>query len=429
MQPIINLRHGAYVTLSRRNDETIIRPMLSMSTITQPEPGLTADEMIDRARRMRPVLLERQAQCEALGRLPEETNNAFVRAGFYRILQPRTFGGYEFDVPTFVDVMVEVSRGCPSSGWVLALTSGHPHTLSYLGEQAQREAYGDDGEFRAPFVATPSVFARPVDGGYVLSGGWDYASGCDIATHVLGHVLAPTGREGELPAIKFALLTRDQITIVDNWDVVGMRGTGSRRVEVRDVFVPAHRVAPSVAFGLDEALPSIHPNPMYRGKPLSLLMMEIACVSVGIARASLDSYEAILRGKRVRGPISPYRFEAPMHQRNFADASALIETAQAALRQIAREYMSLTEWQASGAAPFSDEDDHRLLLIEQQIARGCFEAVTLMFQTGGSSAGKSGAPLERYMRDMSFVMTHMGLEPGPWRESYARLHFGLPMTP
>jgi 3-hydroxy-9,10-secoandrosta-1,3,5(10)-triene-9,17-dione monooxygenase len=395
--------------------------------ITPPEPDLTPEMMLERAIAMRPILRERQAECESLGRLPESTNQEFVAAGFYRTLQPRRFGGYEFDVPTFVEVMTEVARGCPSSGWVLALTSGHPHTMSYLTERAQVEAYGATGEFRAPLVAAPGVIGQPADGGFLINGGWDYSSGCDIATHFIGHILVPPATPGSLPDILIAQIERADFTIVDNWDVMGMRGTGSRRVVVKDVFVPDHRTAPSPVFS-ENYLPSIHPNPMYRGRPTSLLMMELACVSVGIALAALDEYEQVLRTKRVLGPISPFRFETPEFQRNFGRAAALIETARAALRQIARDYMAITARAAAGGDAFSAYDDRRLLLVDQQCASLCYEAITLIFQTSGSSAGKADGRLQRYMRDMSFITTHLGLQPDNPQKAFAQLHFGLPLT-
>src|ERR1700728_3697916 len=101
--------------------ETLTAPVIPV-----PEPDLTPEELIRRARAMRPVLRERQEACEAAGTILPETNRDFLAAGFYRPAQPRRFGGYEFDVPTFLEVMMEIARGCPSSGWVLALTAGHP---------------------------------------------------------------------------------------------------------------------------------------------------------------------------------------------------------------------------------------------------------------------------------------------------------------
>jgi 3-hydroxy-9,10-secoandrosta-1,3,5(10)-triene-9,17-dione monooxygenase len=88
--------------------------------VAQPEPGLTPKELVARADSMRATLRERQALCEELGRLPPATNDDFVKAGLYRTLQPQHFGGYEFDLPTFVKIIMAVSRGCTESGWVLA---------------------------------------------------------------------------------------------------------------------------------------------------------------------------------------------------------------------------------------------------------------------------------------------------------------------
>ena len=398
---------------------------VSPTTIAPPEPDLTPDEMLRRAQSMRSVLRERQAECESLGRLPESTNKEFVTAGFYRILQPRRFGGYEFDVPAFVRVMSEVARGCPSSGWVLALTSGHTQTMAYMSEQAQAEAYASAGEFRAPFVASPSFMAKPCDGGYTLTGGWDYSSGCDIATHFLGHVLMPPAEQGAMPTVSVALIARGDFTIVDNWDVVGMRGTGSRRVVVDNVFVPAHRVAPSPLFATEAPLPCIHPNPMYRGRVLALLMMELSAVAVGIGYAALDACEDIMRNKRVNTPLSSLRFEDATYQQIFGRAAALLMTARAALYRIAEDYVALCRRQADGGEPFSDTENQGMFLVEQQIVRLAGEAVDAVFRTGGSSAGRSAEPLQRYMRDMTFLRTHMGLQHELSERGYAKLHFGL----
>ena len=130
------------------------------TTIAPPEPDLTPGEMLRRAVAMRSVLRERQDRTEAHGAILTETNDDFIKAGFYRIVQPRRFGGYEFDMVTFVKVMVEIARGCPSSGWVLSLTAGHPLILALFDDEAQFDAYGADGEFRCPAVGTPAAMTQ-----------------------------------------------------------------------------------------------------------------------------------------------------------------------------------------------------------------------------------------------------------------------------
>jgi 3-hydroxy-9,10-secoandrosta-1,3,5(10)-triene-9,17-dione monooxygenase len=133
--------------------------------IIPPEPDLTPEIMIARATALRPMLRARQAECEAIGKVPDDVNAELVRAGFYRIVQPKIFGGYEFDAPTFYKAMMEIARGCSETGWVLALTAGHPLIAAFFPEEGQRDVYSDNGEFRCPAGFNPPGVAVPVEGG------------------------------------------------------------------------------------------------------------------------------------------------------------------------------------------------------------------------------------------------------------------------
>src|ERR687887_2829617 len=133
----------------------------STHSIPVPEPELTAPEMVERARAMIPVLRERQEETERAGRMLDETSRDFVEAGFYRILQPRRFGGYEFDLPTFFRVIMEITRGCPSTGWCLCLAGAHVlQVASMYSEQAQREFFGPDGHFACASFGFPVGIAE-----------------------------------------------------------------------------------------------------------------------------------------------------------------------------------------------------------------------------------------------------------------------------
>ena len=263
-----------------------------------------ADELVARAAAMRDTLRARQAECEAQGRLPDATNREYVEAGFFRVLQPRRFGGLELGLQPFLRVAIELSRGCPSSGWVYALTAGHAHTVTMWPEQGQIELFGD-GDFRCPLSNLPARAVR-VDGGYRIDGGWDYGSGCDTATHFIGGI-AVAGADGEAPAdTRWAAFPRTAYSIVDNWDTLGMRGTGSRRVVVEDVFVPEHHTVaspnpdrPVVEFPGR----GVHENPIYRGGTIMpLLVSEPAAVAVGIAQGAIDHYIEVLQTRRQYGP-------------------------------------------------------------------------------------------------------------------------------
>jgi 3-hydroxy-9,10-secoandrosta-1,3,5(10)-triene-9,17-dione monooxygenase len=401
-------------------------------TLSPPEPDLTPDQMVTRASAMRPMLRARQAECEAIGRIPEATNDTFVAAGFYRIVQPRRFGGYEFDVPTFFRVMMEVARGCPESGWVLALTAGHTHLMASFSEEGQRDAYGQTGEFRGPAAFNPPGTAIPVEGGFLIQGTWDYASGCDIATHFLGLAIV---KDAGAPAPRgniTMLFDRKQIRIVDNWRVMGMQGTGSRRVIVEETFVPTRRTMllttpqGEMVNVNDRPGRGTHDNPMYLGRTRPFLVGEASAVAVGAARGALDIYEEILRGKRTHFPPFQERFKEREYQRHFGMASALVYAAEAALIRAGEEYMAFCTDEARKAGAFDDVREARITLIEQQCVNMAWQAVELMFRTGGTSAANAGAPLGRYFRNLAVITTHLALQHEHSATNAAQLHLGLP---
>ena len=323
-----------------------------------PEPELTPEELVARATALRGALRERQDECDGLGRLPDSTLRDYIDAGFWRVVQPRRFGGYEFDLDTFLRITMELSRGCPSSGWVFGLTAAHNLIVGDFDEQGQIELFGD-GDFRCPLSALPAPAER-VDGGYVLNGWWDYSSGCDVSTHFIGGAVV-TEPTGEIDT-RWVAFRRDQFEIIDNWDTLGMRGTGSRRVVVHDLFVPEHHTVPSPnPFRPVVELPGrdVHANPMFRGPLASLLISEPAAVCVGIAHAAIDAYIELLTTKHQYGPMSPLRSELGVFQRLLGEATAYVDTAEATLHQVARLWTERAERSAETGVPVSDEEDRR----------------------------------------------------------------------
>src|SRR5581483_11238513 len=326
------------------------------------------------------------------------------------VIQPRCFGGYEFDVPTFHRIMMEIARGCTETGWVVALTAGHPLILANFSLEGQRGLYGKDGELRCPAAFNPPGTAVPVAGGYRVTASWPSASGCDLGTHHMGSALvaAADGKPGS-QAIQ-AVLERAQYAIVDDWHrddrtqsrcgiggedhlfvaveriagkdhvssltdaqvaVMGMQGTGSKRVVVEGAFVPTERTILAVAPGRGSepmTRPGVHQNPMYLGRIASFLISEAAAVAVGTARGALDLYEELIRVKRTYQPPYHERFREAEYQAHYGRALGLVSTAEAALIRAAEDYMDYARADAAGD-PFGDEKDYRLLLIELHCIR------------------------------------------------------------
>jgi 3-hydroxy-9,10-secoandrosta-1,3,5(10)-triene-9,17-dione monooxygenase len=384
----------------------------------------TPAEVLQAARAMVPVLRERQAECEALGRLPEESNREFIDAGFYRILQPRRFGGLELDMPTFFEVMISIARGCGSSGWVLALTAGHPLLVAVLyPEAAQAELFGVDGDFRGPASLNGSASAQSCDGGYVVSGKWSYASGIDIATHFMAGSIRLTDREQRL----LAVLPVGSVSVIDDWDVLGMRGTGSKSVIVEDVFVPQQHMTPATFdYATLHMAPgrSVHANPMYTaGRITSVLWGEMASVAVGIARGALDLYEHELRSKKLAYPPFSPRSEVPEYQRQFGEAWALIAMAEATLLRIGHDYMRFSMEEVEHGVPFSDQRDRQLIVLEQYVTKLAADAVDIMFRTAGTSATRPDSPLQRSFRDMAMIRTHYAAQYERGAQDFGRGYF------
>jgi 3-hydroxy-9,10-secoandrosta-1,3,5(10)-triene-9,17-dione monooxygenase len=397
--------------------------------IAPPEPNLTPAEMLRRAEALRPILRERQARCEELGRLPEETNQDFLGAGFYRMLQPRCFGGYEFSVADFIRVMMEVSRGCPESGWVLSLTSGHPAAfLAAFPEAGQRHVYGQTGDARVPGVAVPGGVAIPVPGGYRVKGAWDYASGCDIATHLLGAMMAIDPETQKPRAYVYALFDRADFTIVDNWNVIGMQGTGSRRVVAEEMILPEHRVLEFADAQInvypDHPGRRLHANPLYHGPYMPLLYCELTSVAVGAARGALDIYEQLVRDRKWNLPPFQPRYEMADSQMRFGHVQGLIDTAEAALLRLGDQYAEICRRAHAGVRQ-SPEEERRFLRVAQQCVQLTWEAVELMFRTGGTSSTKKDAPLGRYFKNLAVIRTHITVQMDHTSMNIGRLHYGL----
>lgn len=404
---------------------TIHKP--GASSIVPVEPDLTSAELIRRAIAFRPRLREMQGECEKQGRLPEEVRKELDAAGFFRIVQPRRFGGYEFDIPTFYRVMIEIARGCAETGWVMSLVGGHSMMVAKLPEQAQIEAYGATGEMRCPGSFAPPGTAERVDGGYIVNGAWRNGSGCDISTHFMPLVMLD-GEGGQTPLQ--ILLDRDQYEIFDDWNVMGMRGTGSKQVIARNLFIPEHR-AIAVAGMVRGAEPlvadqGIFDNPMYRTLVGPFLVGELAAVAVGAAWAALDHYDHLFRTKKSTYPPYQEKYHDPLALCQFGTALRLITMAQSALIQSGEDYMRYAREEAEEGIAFDEHKELGLRLVAIQCVQTAWEAFDLIFQTAGtSSSARVDHPLSRLMRNFAVLRTHAVLQLDSSAVAAARIHFGL----
>ena len=392
---------------------TAARTVSAEGPPSAPEPGLPPEEFVARAERIAATLVDRQEETEERGYYALDTHDEFLRAGLYRLLVPKRYGGYEVDLGTYVKVVSAIARGCPSTGWMYTFGAAHALLAATLfGEEAQDELFAA-GDFIAPATVAPVGVAEPAgDGGWIVDGVHGYSSGSPYATHFLGHTLMPGGPD-EPPTPMLFALSRDKWTRLDDWGAqLGLKGSGSHSVSIDKAHVPAHLALPGIHVGLtgvENGTPGreLHDNPLYGGGLMSSLQFHLASVSVGMATGALDAYGELMRTRTTNFPPITSRAEDPDYQGRYGEAAALIATAEAALGDAVRQWQDTS---ARGAAAFTREVDLRLALISREVIRLCWSAVAdQLYPTAGSSAVRNGSRLERVWRDMSTLHSHVGV--------------------
>lgn len=401
--------------------------------VSPPEPELTPKDLLARARALRPLLVERQAETEERTFYSEEVHEALLEAGFYRMLVPRRFGGYEVDIPTFLRVIVEVAAGCPSSAWCLCLAAGHALQVGALFEErAQAEIFGD-GDFRCPAVAAPAGTATRSEDGWVLNSTHPYSSGCPYGTHYMGQTFTPPPEEGAPPGILLFVAPRSAWTRLDDWgDTLGLKGSGSHSVRLENAHIPAHWALENmwmVDTDVSRGTPGfrLHGNPMYAGRTLSFFQAELASVMVGAVKGALVEYEETLRTRKTQRPPIVPRYLDPDYQRWLGLAIGHVATAEAALVQCAEQYMEICQRAAETGEPFTREDDLRLNVVAREVVAMAWNVMQgEIMKTAGTSAARNGQRLERIYRDMTMGWGHFGTIVGDWAaRELAREHLGL----
>jgi 3-hydroxy-9,10-secoandrosta-1,3,5(10)-triene-9,17-dione monooxygenase len=407
-----------------------------MTLTDAPDTELTADELVERARSLRPRLRELQAHHAEIGTYSEEIHEAFTTLRLYDVLRPKRYGGLELGLEAFFRVATEIARADPGVGWSYELGASHAYQFaSYFNERAQEEVFAT-----TPFVSASRAFAltsdvRRVDGGWLLSGRWDYNSGCTWSTHFMP--VAPfVDDEGARHDLMF-IVPRSDFTILDDWGggkTIGLNASSSNSITIEDVFVPEYRAVPytfkDVEWG-SEGTPGyqLHGNPLYLGRTLTVFISGLTVTQTGTAWACLDEYEDLLSSKNSSFPPRVPRTESPEYQMWYGQIMSLTESADALLIDSVRELEKKYAAWVGGGPEVSTADDARLRGRVVQAAKLAAQAIDIAFATAGSSSsGKAGSRLEKYYRDAGMYRTHIGAQHDMLLASQARAVLGQPLT-
>ncbi|HEX2439366.1 MAG TPA: acyl-CoA dehydrogenase family protein [Methylomirabilota bacterium] len=375
---------------------------------------VTYEDILRRARELAPILRERAASAEANRQMEKTTLDDLHRQGLFRFHQPKRWGGLELPFPAIFDVPYEIARGCASTAWNVANLGIHHWMLALYDERAQEEVWGPDPDaLIASGIAYPQGQGRRVEGGFLVSGFWNFSSGVDPATW---NMLAVTVREGDrVVDHRMCLVPRGEYEIVDDWQVLGMRSTGSKSVRATNVFVPEHRALCMYLArgGTEYPGARVNANPLYR-IPLSALGSHcLAAAGVGNAQAAVEmTIEAIKERSTNYTGLRMRDFQAV--QLRVARAGAQVDAARLSIRTDCVDAERIAQ---EGRAPTLEEK----LRFKRNVAwamEQCTEAIDSLHALAGANGIYDRYPIQRLFRDQHALSAHIGFswdaQGGPW---------------
>jgi 3-hydroxy-9,10-secoandrosta-1,3,5(10)-triene-9,17-dione monooxygenase len=400
--------------------------------LSAPEPGLTAETLIERAAALRPLLREQQEANDRRGHYSEEIHRAFEDAGFYRILQPRSLGGYQLGLSVFLKVVMEIARGHPAAAWCFCLAGSHAYLVaSHWPLEVQQELFAPEGQFRAAHVVGPAGTLTRTDGGYVAEGVWPFASGIPVSTHFIGGSLAPQA-DGSMRHV-FFVVPRSEIQILPDWGedrFMGMQASGSNSVKLDKVFVPDRMIVGVDMMDSTDAYPDgthgtrAHGDPLYLAALLGWFHCEFGAIMTGAARAALDEFEILARTKAMLTDPARKRMEDPFVQNLYAQALGQADSAEAltlaAIEQVAEQQRRF----GREGAPIGALDSFKVWGMAREACKMACLAVESLFHASGASGGRRGERLQRYFRDIEMYRLHIQSQP-TLPNIYGRLAFGM----
>ncbi|WP_329332964.1 acyl-CoA dehydrogenase family protein [Streptomyces sp. NBC_01352] len=357
------------------------------------------------------VVAERRAEFEEKRHVPRDVIAEFKNGGIYRAGTPKKFGGDASPPADFLRVIERISTVDGSAGWVASFGSSAIY-LAALPLETQAELYADGPDVAFAGGLFPVQPAERVEGGYRVSGRWKFASGCKGAD-VLGVGIKAGQDKAGRPLT--AVLRPEQVEIAENWDVIGMRGTGSHDLVVDGAVVPEEWTF------VRGGTPTVD-EPLYRYPTVPYAAQVLAVVGLGVARAALD--QAIADGGRAGYTGAPKPAERATYRIAVGQAEAQLRSARAFFYEITDETWATV----AGGDPATSEQAGLLRLASAHLAKTAFEVVRTAYQLSGIPAIADGSPMQRYLRDASVVPQHAFLQEGMYDGAGAVL-MGVPPFP
>jgi len=366
--------------------------------------GITYEEAIQRARDIVPTLRSRAQKCEDARVLLPENEKLLHDTGLFRFHQPKRFGGMELPFIAVVDIVAELARGCPSTAWNVGNLGCHHWILAYYEPETQHEVWDENADaLIASSIALAAGRGRKVDDGFVVSGKWPFSSGVD---NCQWNMLAVTvyGDDGKTPVDwRLCIVPKTDYEIIDTWYAMGMVGTGSKDIEVKEVFVPERRALALARCrgGLEHPGAALNPGPLFRVPIVASAGHPLSASALGAAQGGfesvVDSFKTRI-GTYTGAKVS--EFQAV--QIKIAEARVLIDSAAHLMRQSG---LGFQEYAENNEVP--DIDTKLRWRAQNAFAvRQARLAVETLWSCYGANAIYTRDPLQRYLRDLQAINQH-----------------------
>jgi 3-hydroxy-9,10-secoandrosta-1,3,5(10)-triene-9,17-dione monooxygenase len=377
-------------------------------------PSVSKQEILERTRVMAPKFAARAMAAEEARRLPAESAQDMLDAGFARILLPTRIGGYGLGFDTWFEVMRELSKADASHGWCAGLIIHHAHLMAQYPEEAQKTLWAEGLDVPVAASFAPSTQAVPTDGGYRVSGqGSPFASGVDHSSWVM---LGGMAQDGGGPEWKFFLVAPGDYAVRDTWNTVGMKGTGSNTIVTDNVFVPHSRVlrltdlrdAKTPGSALYSEI--IFHTPFFYYAPISFITPML-----GAVQGAYEIFRDWTKDRKTqRGTAMA---DTTSVQVRMARAAADIDAAELLLER-AVHVTDAPELYSPRLLARSARDFTRAS--ELIVA-----AIDTLVALSGTASFTATHPIQRAWRDIHFMAMHISINPEMNYANFGRIEFGL----
>ena len=367
----------------------------------KPPELVTPAEMIARARSLAPKLRERGEQAQLLGRVPPETMDDYHRNGLLRMAQPRRYGGHEMGWDVLCEISQILAAADCSQAWIQRIMADHAQMVATFPLEAQEEVWCDNPAAIICAGFDPVGRASRVPGGFRFSGKHGFSSGVDYADWLIcgGYIVDGDALDGP----HFFLVRRSDATILDDWDTIGLEGTGSKSFVIEEAFVPEYRLLDGAKARAGQGPgTAINTAPVYRTPRGGVTSTGFAALTVGAAKGVLHEWLLYTAPRLSRGVAMA---DDPGTHMIAARTSAELDAAEALYFGTVSRAMRLLE----AGHSLSDFD---LLTARRNVsfaAKLALKAGTRVFNAGGGRAMFRGGALERQYRNLLGAASHHAL--------------------